>query len=206
MAAGNSRLDVVRCLASVHGAKTEAVSAQGCTATIYAATDGHRVVVRCLASHYGAKIEATAAEGRTALIWRPPICTFTVCDILPAIAIPRSRQRMHKACEFGSKFEAMVAKGCIALIHAAYSGHLDVARCLASDRGAEATAAEGRRLRSLLLNLRGAKGCIALIMAAYSGHLDVDRCLASDCGAKATAAEGRTAVTHAAGSSRLDAV
>jgi hypothetical protein len=41
---------------------------------------------------------------------------------------------------------------------------------------------------------------------AYSGHLDVNRCLASDCGAKATAAEGRTAVTHAAGSSRLNAV
>jgi hypothetical protein len=68
LAAGSSHPDVVRCLASVHGAKTEAVNAQGGTAPIYAATNGHLEAVRCLASDRGAKIEATAAEGRTALM------------------------------------------------------------------------------------------------------------------------------------------
>ena len=29
-------------------------------------------------------------------MWRPSLGIFTLCDILPAIAVPRSRQRMHK--------------------------------------------------------------------------------------------------------------
>ncbi len=68
-----------------------------------AAGNGHLDGVRCLASDIGAKIEAMDAKGSTALMLAAPVGIFALCDILPAIAMPRSRQRMHKASEFGAQ-------------------------------------------------------------------------------------------------------
>jgi hypothetical protein len=66
-AAGSRHLDVVRCLASDHGAKIGATAAEGCTALMVAAGSGHLDV----ALH---------------AYMRPTVVILTLSDILPAMA------------------------------------------------------------------------------------------------------------------------
>ena len=72
-------------------------------AAIYAATNGHRVVDRCLPAITVPRSRQRLPKVGPHSCWRPPMGTFTLCDILPAIAMPRSWQRMHKDSEFGAQ-------------------------------------------------------------------------------------------------------
>ncbi len=95
---------------------------------------------------------------------------FTLCDILPAMTVPRSRRRMHKiaphsymrpAVDFLSLSVVLPAFSVpssiqrLRRLHRAYgaagNGHLDVVRCLTCDFGAKIEATDAESSTALML-------------------------------------------------------